>query len=41
MRDSRTNAGAYVEAQSVRIVAKRLLKDNPVPEVAEDGCPAG
>ena len=41
MRDSRTNAGAYVEAQSIRTIAARLPEDDPFPEVAEDGCPAG
>lgn len=41
MRNLGTDAGADVEAQGVRIVAARLLEDDPVPEMAEDSCPAG
>lgn len=41
MRDIGTDAGTHVEAQGVRVNATRLPEDDPVPEVAEDGCPAG
>lgn len=41
MLDTGANAGANVEAQGVRVIAPRLSKDDVVPEVAEDGCPAG
>lgn len=36
-----TNARANVEAQGVPAESAGLLEDDPVPEVAEDGCPAG
>lgn len=36
-----TNARAHVEAQGVPAESAGLLEDDPVPEVAEDGCPAG
>lgn len=41
MLDTGTDAGADVEAQGVRVIAPRLSEDDAVPEVAEDGCPAG
>lgn len=41
MRDLGADAGADVEAQSVRVVAARLPEDDLVPEMAEDSCPAG
>lgn len=36
-----TNARAHVEAQGVPAESAGLLEDDSVPEVAEDGCPAG
>lgn len=41
MRYTRTDAGTNVEAQGLRVIATRLPQDNVIPEVAEDGCPAG
>lgn len=41
MRHIGANAGANVEKQGVRFVASGLPEDDLVPEVAEDGCPAG
>lgn len=36
-----TNARAHVEAQGVPAESAGLPEDDPVPEMAEDGCPAG
>ena len=41
MRDLGTDARVDVEAQGVRVVTEGLLEDDLVPEMAEDGCPAG
>lgn len=41
MCDTRTDAGAHVQTQSVRVESARLPKNDAVPKVAEDGCPAG
>lgn len=41
MRDLGADAGANVEAQGIRVVTAGLLEDDLVPEMAEDGCPAG
>lgn len=41
MRDLGADAGANVEAQGVRVVTAGLLEDDLVPEMAEDGRPAG
>lgn len=41
MCNSGTNARTNVKAQGVLAQSEGLPKDDPVPEMAEDGCPAG
>lgn len=41
MRYFGADAGINVEAQGVRVITERLPEDDLVPEMAEDGCPAG